>query len=210
VGCCDELRSEGVSEIKSDVTWHEGSVSRSERWRQFGLHGCSIWLTGLSGSGKSSLCDAVSVELLKRKVPFSVLDGDNVRHGLSADLSLSESDRRENIRRLGEAALLLADAGLVVLVAAVSPFAVDRNKVRLRHETVGLQFHEVFVDAPIEVCESRDPKSIYARFRDGEISGLTGIDAPYEAPIDPELHLKTSELSVEESCRRIMDLIRQT
>jgi len=174
------------------------------------LHGCSIWLTGLSGSGKSSLCDAVSVELLKRKVPFSVLDGDNVRHGLSADLSLSESDRRENIRRLGEAALLLADAGLVVLVAAVSPFAVDRNKVRLRHETVGLQFHEVFVDAPIEVCESRDPKSIYARFRDGEISGLTGIDAPYEAPIDPELHLKTSELSVEESCRRIMDLIRQT
>jgi len=199
-----------VSEIKSDVTWHEGSVSRSERWSQFGLHGCSIWLTGLSGSGKSSLCDAVSVDLLKRKVPFSVLDGDNVRHGLSADLSLSDSDRRENIRRLGEAALLLADAGLVVLVAAVSPFAVDRNKVRLRHETVGLQFHEVFVDAPIEVCESRDPKSIYARFRDGEISGLTGIDAPYEAPIDPELHLKTSELSVEESCRRIMDLMRQT
>ena len=199
-----------MSEIKSDVTWHEGSVSRSERWSQFGLHGCSIWLTGLSGSGKSSLCDAVSVDLLKRKVPFSVLDGDNVRHGLSADLSLSDSDRRENIRRLGEAALLLADAGLVVLVAAVSPFAVDRNKVRLRHETVGLQFHEVFVDAPIEVCESRDPKSIYARFRDGEISGLTGIDAPYEAPIDPELHLKTSELSVEESCRCIMDLIRQT
>jgi len=199
-----------VSEIKSDVTWHEGSVSRSERWSQFGLHGCSIWLTGLSGSGKSSLCDAVSVDLLKRKVPFSVLDGDNVRHGLSADLSLSDSDRRENIRRLGEAALLLADAGLVVLVAAVSPFAVDRNKVRLRHETVGLQFHEVFVDAPIEVCESRDPKSIYARFRDGEISGLTGIDAPYEAPIDPELHLKTSELSVEESCRCIMELIRQT
>jgi len=152
----------------------------------------------------------VSVDLLKRKVPFSVLDGDNVRHGLSADLSLADSDRRENIRRLGEAALLLADAGLVVLVAAVSPFAVDRNKVRLRHETVGLQFHEVFVDAPIEVCESRDPKSIYARFRDGEISGLTGIDAPYEAPIDPELHLKTSELSVEESCRCIMDLIRQT
>ena len=185
-------------------------MSRSQRWSQFGLHGCSIWLTGLSGSGKSSLCDAVSVDLLKRKVPFSVLDGDNVRHGLSADLSLSDSDRRENIRRLGEAALLLADAGLVVLVAAVSPFAVDRNKVRLRHETVGLQFHEVFVDAPIEVCESRDPKSIYARFRDGEISGLTGIDAPYEAPIDPELHLKTSELSVEESCRRIMDLIRQT
>jgi len=199
-----------VSEIKSDVMWHEGSVSRSERWSQFGLHGCSIWLTGLSGSGKSSLCDAVSVDLLKRKVPFSVLDGDNVRHGLSADLSLSESDRRENIRRLGEAALLLADAGLVVLVAAVSPFAVDRNKVRLRHETVGLQFHEVFVDAPIEVCESRDPKSIYARFRDGEISGLTGIDAPYEAPIDPELHLKTSELSVEESCQRIMGLIRHT
>jgi len=188
--------------------WHEGSVSRSERWSQFGLHGCSIWLTGLSGSGKSSLCDAVSVDLLKRKVPFSVLDGDNVRHGLSADLSLSESDRRENIRRLGEAALLLADAGLVVLVAAVSPFAVDRNKVRLRHETVGLQFHEVFVDAPIEVCESRDPKSIYARFRNGEISGLTGIDAPYEAPIDPELHLKTPELSVEESCQRIMGLIR--
>ena len=199
-----------MSEIKSDVTWHEGSVSRSERWSQFGLRGCSIWLTGLSGSGKSSLCDAVSVGLLKRKIPFSVLDGDNVRHGLSADLSLSEYDRRENIRRLGEAALLLADAGLVVLVAAVSPFAVDRDKVRMRHETVGLQFHEVFVDAPIEVCESRDPKSIYARFRDGEISGLTGIDAPYEAPIDPELHLKTSELSVEESCRRIMDLIRQT
>ena len=199
-----------MSEIKSDVTWHEGSVSRSERWSQFGLHGCSIWLTGLSGSGKSSICDAVSIDLLKRKVPFSVLDGDNVRHGLSADLSLSDSDRRENIRRLGEAALLLADAGLVVLVAAVSPFAVDRNKVRLRHETVGLQFHEVFVDAPIEVCESRDPKSIYARFRDGEISGLTGIDAPYEAPIDPELHLKTSELSVEESCRRIMGLLRHT
>ena len=199
-----------MSDIKSDVTWHEGSVPRSERWSQFGLHGCSIWLTGLSGSGKSSLCDAVSVDLLNRKVPFSVLDGDNVRHGLSADLSLADSDRRENIRRLGEAALLLADAGLVVLVAAVSPFAVDRNKVRLRHETVGLQFHEVFVDAPIEVCESRDPKSIYARFRDGEISGLTGIDAPYEAPIDPELHLKTSELSVEESCRCIMDLIRQT
>ena len=199
-----------MSDIKSDVTWHEGSVPRSERWSQFGLHGCSIWLTGLSGSGKSSLCDAVSVDLLNRKVPFSVLDGDNVRHGLSADLSLADSDRRENIRRLGEAALLLADAGLVVLVAAVSPFVVDRDKVRMRHETVGLQFHEVFVDAPIEVCESRDPKSIYARFRDGEISGLTGIDAPYEAPIDPELHLKTSELSVEESCRRIMDLIRQT
>jgi adenylyl-sulfate kinase len=170
-----------------DIVWHESTIERAERWTQTGLAGGTVWFTGLSGSGKSTLADAVAIELHRRGRPWYVLDGDNVRHGLNADLGFGSADRVENVRRVGEVARLMADAGLVVLVPLISPYRQARDLVRAGHEAAGLGFCEVHLDIPLEVCEGRDPKGLYAKARAGELAGFTGIDGPYEAPLHPEL-----------------------
>ena len=161
------------------VFWHPSSVDRDVRWAQLGLHGATVWFTGLSGSGKSTLADAVagSPAWPTGRAAY-VLDGDNVRHGLNADLGFSAADRAENVRRVGEVARLMADAGLVALVPVISPYRADRDRVRAAHEAAGLRFVEVFVDTPLELCERRDPKGLYAKARAGELTGMTGIDDP--------------------------------
>jgi adenylyl-sulfate kinase len=154
----------------------------------------TLWFTGLSGSGKSTIANAVAERLLELGRPAYVLDGDNLRHGLNADLGFSAADRAENVRRVGEVARLMADAGLVVLVPVISPYRADRDRVREAHEAAGLRFVEVFVDTPLELCEQRDPKGLYAKARAGEVTGMTGIDDPYEPPPTPELVLTPAAL----------------
>ena len=177
------------------VVWHDTAVSREARWRRHGLHGLTVWLTGLSGSGKSSIANAVAERLLADSVVAYLLDGDNVRHGLNADLGFAAGDRAENVRRLGEVARLMADAGLVVLVPAISPYATDRDRVRAAHADAGLPFVEVFVDIPLDVCEERDPKGFYREARAGRLQGFTGIDDPYEPPAAPELRIVPAALA---------------
>jgi len=166
-----------------DVTWHATALRREERATQ----GATIWLTGLPASGKSTLAAALEQQLVAADRPAYVLDGDNLRHGLNGDLGFSDQDRAENVRRTAHVARLMADAGLIALVSLVSPFAAERDRARALHAQDGLPFFEVWVDTPVEVCEQRDPKGLYARARAGELSGLTGVDAPYEAPAAPEL-----------------------
>jgi bifunctional enzyme CysN/CysC len=169
----------------ADVVWHHGAVRRGDRPSS----GATVWFTGLSGSGKSSVAVEVERALVAQGRPAYLLDGDNVRHGLNADLGFSASDRTENIRRIGEVARLFADAGVVALVPVISPYRADRARAREIHEVVGLRFVEVFVDTPLALCEARDPKGLYARARAGEITGFTGIDDPYEPPERPDLRL---------------------
>jgi len=180
--------------VSENVVWHAAAVDRATRWERHRLHGATVWFTGLSGSGKSTLANAVAARLFELDRPAYVLDGDNVRHGLNADLGFSAADRAENVRRVGEVAALMADAGLVVLVPVISPYRADRNRVREAHRTADLTFVEVFVDTPLDVCEQRDPKGLYAKARAGQITGMTGIDDPYEAPEHPELRLQPGEL----------------
>jgi bifunctional enzyme CysN/CysC len=177
------------------VVWHDSSVDRATRWRRHGFSGATIWLTGLSGSGKSTLADAVAARLLDEGRPAYVLDGDNLRHGLNADLGFSAADRAENVRRVGEVARLLADAGLVVLAPVISPYRADRDRARAIHEDTGLRFVEVFVDTPLELCEERDPKGLYAKARAGELTGMTGIDDPYEPPLTPDVTIVPAPLA---------------
>lgn len=171
------------------VVWHPTTIARRERWSRTGLGGATLWFTGLSGSGKSTVADAVAVSLHRTGRAWYVLDGDNVRHGLNADLGFSAADRGENVRRIGEVARLMADAGLVVLVPVISPYRADRDRVRDAHRVAGLPFCEIHLDVPLEVCEQRDPKGLYARARAGELPGFTGIDDPYEPPRRPEIRL---------------------
>jgi len=173
----------------SDITWHDGELSRDERWAALGVTGAVVWLTGLSGSGKSTVAAAVERQMVERRQPCVRLDGDNVRHGLCSDLGFSEADRTENIRRVAEVAVLFADAGVVALVPLISPYRAARDAARQTAVAAGLRFVEVFVDTPIELCEQRDPKGLYVKARAGEITGFTGIDDPYEAPEQPELTL---------------------
>ena len=180
--------------MDENVLWHDTAVSRDQRWAAHGLRGATVWFTGLSGSGKSTIANAVAARLLAAGRPAYLLDGDNVRHGLNADLGFSAADRAENVRRIGEVARLMADAGLVVLVPVISPYRADRERVRSAHEVAGLAFAEVFVDTPLELCEPRDPKGLYAKARAGELAGMTGIDDPYQPPASPELTLRPGEL----------------
>jgi bifunctional enzyme CysN/CysC len=175
--------------VSSNVTWHPGHVARGDRPSQ----GATIWFTGLSGSGKSTVATACEARLIAEGRPAYVLDGDNIRHGLNGDLGFSAEDRAENVRRVGHVAALMADAGLVVLVPLVSPYRADRNAVRRLHDAAGLPFVEIFVDTPIELCERRDPKGLYAKARAGELTGLTGVDDPYEAPERAELVLRPGD-----------------
>lgn len=181
--------------MSENIVWHAATVDRAARWARHGLRGATVWFTGLSGSGKSTLANAVADRLFALNRPAYVLDGDNVRHGLNADLGFSADDRAENVRRVGEVAALMADAGLVVLVPVISPYRAVRDRVRATHHQADLPFVEVFVDTPLDVCEQRDPKGLYAKARAGEISGMTGIDDPYEAPEQPELRLVPGDLA---------------
>jgi len=197
-----------VSDSKStNITWHEGHVTRSEREKVLGQRGVTVWLTGLSGSGKSTVAIAAEqVALSKGKLAY-VLDGDNVRHGLNKNLGFSPEDRTENIRRIGEVAKLFNDAGIVVFTAFISPYREDRDAVR---ELVPEgDFVEVFVDADVATCEDRDPKGLYKKARAGEIPEFTGISAPYEAPERPELVLDTGAQSVQESVERLVGYLEE-
>ncbi|HET6773080.1 MAG TPA: adenylyl-sulfate kinase [Acidimicrobiales bacterium] len=175
--------------MTDNVVWHQGAVARADR----GAAGATVWFTGLSGSGKSSVAVEVERALVARGRPAYLLDGDNVRHGLNVDLGFSAADRTENIRRIGEVARLFADAGVVALVPVISPYRSDRDRARAVHEAVGLRFVEVFVDTPLAVCEQRDPKGLYAKARAGQITGFTGVDDPYEAPERPDLRLTPAD-----------------
>ncbi len=179
--------------VVTDLTWHHGEVDRAQRWAALGGAGATVWFTGLSGSGKSTVAALVERLLIQSGRPAYVLDGDNLRHGLNADLGFADHDRAENVRRLGEVAGLLADAGLVALVPAISPFRAGRATARAAHEQAGLRFLEVHMATSIDECERRDPKGLYARSRAGLLAGLTGIDSPYEAPEAPELVLTPAD-----------------
>ncbi len=175
------------------VVWHPSALPRERRWEAVGGAGATVWLTGLSGSGKSSVAVELEALLVARGRPAYLLDGDNLRHGLNRDLGFGDADRSENVRRVGEVARLFADAGLVAVVPLISPFRVDRDRVRALHEVAGLGFVEVFVDTPLAVCEARDPKGLYAAARRGEVRDFTGIDSPYEAPAAAELVLRPDD-----------------
>lgn len=217
-----------------NVYWHEGDISREERWKALKCRGCTLWFTGLSGSGKSTIASALEQALVNRGVFSYRLDGDNVRFGLNASpkiltethgfeekraarfgLGFSAEDRAENIRRIGEVAKLFADSGCVAMTSFISPYRKDRDLCRKLHQTAKpapIDFLEVFVDTPVEVCESRDPKGLYKKARAdiaaGKNPGFTGLDDPYEPPLNPELVLKTADLSVAQSVERCLDLLR--
>jgi adenylyl-sulfate kinase len=178
-----------------------------ERWRAGGVRGATVWLTGLSGSGKSTVASALTTLLTARGVLTYTLDGDNLRHGLNRDLGFSADDRTENVRRVGEVARLFADAGVVTLVPLISPYRAGRDHARALHDAAGLDFVEVFVDTPIEVCEGRDPKGLYAQARAGKLTGFTGIDDPYEAPLTPELVLPGGAIPAPEAAAIVLDAL---
>src|SRR6266478_7049671 len=192
--------------IKSkNIFWSEGKITAQARASQHGHRGAVVWLTGLSGSGKSTIAQALERELFIRAMHPYVLDGDNIRHGLNSNLGFAPEDRVENIRRVSEVAKLMADAGNVVITAFISPYRADRQRARSIAMEGNAEFIEVFVDAPLEVCEERDPKNLYKKARAGDIREFTGIDAPYESPVDPEIVVQTNRLSVEESVASILE-----
>ena len=190
----------------TNVFWHDNHVLRADREARQGHQSAVIWFTGLSGSGKSTLANELDWRLFERGISSYVLDGDNIRHGLNGDLGFSPEAREENIRRIGEVAKLFADAGTMALTAFISPYREDRDRVRalMDRET---DFIEVFVDAPLGVCEDRDPKGLYKRARAGEISEFTGISAPYEAPVSPEITLCTSQHDVSACVDRLIEVL---
>jgi adenylylsulfate kinase len=196
----------------TNITWHAGEMTRAERQRLLKCRGATVWFTGLSASGKSTIAAAVEHALLDRGVRCYRLDGDNLRHGLNSNLGFSAEDRAENIRRVGEVAKLFADSGCIALASFISPYRADREACRRMHEedrAGPLPFFEVFVDTPLEVCEKRDPKGLYKKARAGQITHFTGIDDPYEAPERPELVIKTERMSVREcveACVRTLEL----
>lgn len=188
-----------------NIKSHHGTVSRADRQRLLGQQGCVCWFTGLSGSGKSTLARAVESRLQSMGRLSYVLDGDNLRHGLCANLGFSPEDRSENIRRVGELAALFVDAGAIVLTAFISPYKADRDLAR---SSIGdADFHEIFLDVPLETCESRDPKGLYKKARAGELKEFTGISAPYEAPEHPRLRV-AGDLSLEDSSEQVLAFLQ--
>ncbi|MBN3312260.1 PAPS2 synthase, partial [Atractosteus spatula] len=197
----------------TNVVYQAHHVSRSKRGQvvgtRAGFRGCTVWLTGLSGAGKTTIGFALEEYLVSHAIPCYSLDGDNIRHGLNKNLGFTSTDREENIRRIAEVAKLFADAGLVCITSFISPFTKDRNEARKIHESAGLPFFEVFINAPLDVCESRDVKGLYKKARAGEIKGFTGIDSEYEKPEAPELVLKTGEESVNECIQQVVELLKE-
>lgn len=189
----------------TNVVWHEGHVSRNEREALLDQTGCLVWLTGLPSSGKSTVAFTAEHALVARGRLAYVLDGDNIRHGLNKNLGFSAEDRAENIRRIGEVGKLFVDGGLITIASFVSPYKEDRDAVRALLEEG--EFLEVFIDTPVDVCEERDPKGLYKKARTGEIPNFTGVSDPYEAPVDPELIIKTAECTPEEAAVQIIQLL---
>jgi adenylylsulfate kinase len=191
----------------TNVVWHQGAVNRADREKLNGHRGGTVWLTGLSGSGKSTIAVALEKELCSRGVRTYILDGDNIRHGLNKNLGFSPADRTENIRRIGEVARLFADAGLIVIVSFISPYRRDRDDVRAKCE--GGEFIEVYVRASLEAAERRDPKGLYKKARAGLIKGFTGIDDPYEPPVAAEVEVDTERLAPEQAALRIIRFLEE-
>jgi len=215
-----------MTTLASNITWHEGNVTTSERRANMGQKGCTLWMTGLSASGKSTVAVALEQVLIQRGHHAYRLDGDNIRFGLNKDakllmekcafaeaaakrfgLGFSAEDRAENIRRIGEVAKLFADAGIITITSFISPYRADRDAVRKVHADAKIPYYEVFVDCNIAEAEKRDPKGLYKKARAGQIKGFTGIDDPYEAPLNAELHLRTDKLSIAESVQAVLDLL---
>lgn len=190
----------------TNVVWHKMNVTREYRETLLKQKGILLWFTGLSGSGKSTVASALEQKLHSLGKITYALDGDNVRHGLNSDLGFSDKDRVENIRRIGEVSKLFVDAGIITIATFVSPFREDRQKVR---ELLGEDFIEIFIDCPLEVCESRDPKGIYKKARAGEIKHFTGIDSPYEEPINPEITVSTHLNTLEECVDKLMSYLEE-
>lgn len=188
-----------------NIVWHDHQVARERRAEQKQQKPVVLWFTGLSGSGKSTIANAVDEMLNRNGNHTYLLDGDNIRMGLNKGLGFSEEDRIENIRRIGEVCKLFADAGTIVLSAFVSPFAKDRAQVRELQRAK--EFVEVFVDTPLEICEQRDPKGLYKKAREGAIPNFTGVSSPYEAPVEPEIHIKTAEMSIEDAAQKVIDYL---
>jgi adenylylsulfate kinase len=198
----------GMREQKAtNLHWHQGAITRADRERAKGHLGFTIWFTGLSAAGKSTLAVATEEALYERGCHTYILDGDNIRHGLNKDLGFSPEDRTENIRRIGEVARLFTDCGIINMTAFISPYRRDRAAARALSDEG--RFIEVFADCPVEVCEQRDPKGAYKRARQGIIKDFTGVNAPYEPPQDPEIHLPTDRLSVKECVRLILEYLMQ-
>ncbi|MFZ2162443.1 MAG: adenylyl-sulfate kinase [Sideroxyarcus sp.] len=194
-----------MNSISPNIVWHESTITRRQREEQNKHGSCVLWFTGLSGSGKSTLAHAVEEELHRHGCRTFVLDGDNVRHGLCSDLAFSDADRRENIRRVGEAARLFVEAGVIVLTAFISPFRDDRERVR---KLVGdADFIEIYCHCPLEVCEERDVKGLYRKARQGLIKDFTGISSPYEEPVQLAYSIDTAETTVADSVGQVMDLL---
>lgn len=200
----NKKKNESVSD---DIVWHNATVSPQERSELKQQQPVVLWFTGLSGSGKSTVANAVEKKLLELGKHSYLLDGDNVRHGLNKDLGFSDEDRVENIRRIGEVAKLFVDSGAIVLTAFISPFISDRTQVRELLDDE--QFLEVFIDTPLEICEQRDPKGLYRKARAGEIKHFTGIDSEYEAPTSAEIHVKTADATIEACAQQIIDTLTE-
>ena len=191
----------------TNITWHDGEIKKKDRERLLGQKGTVIWFTGLSGSGKSTLAHAVEDKLFERGQLTTVLDGDNIRHGLNKNLGFSHEDREENIRRIGEVAKLFADTGVIAITAFISPYRADRDKARSLLKKG--EFVEVFVKVPLDVAEERDPKGLYKKVRAGEIKEFTGISAPYEEPLFPELVIDTSKLNLQQSAEKVISYLEE-
>lgn len=190
-----------------NVVWHDHRVSKAERRKLNNHNSCVVWFTGLPSSGKSTIANEVEHQLYPRGIRTYLLDGDNVRHGLNSNLGFSPGDREENIRRIGEVAKLFVDAGMVTFVAFISPYRKDREKARKLLEDG--EFIEVYVKCPVDVCEQRDPKGLYKKAKKGEIKEFTGVSAPYEEPLNPEIILETDRLSVDESVKKLIEYLEE-
>jgi len=189
--------------VSTNITWQPGRLHRKERHECVG-NGATLWMTGLSGSGKSTIASMVESELIRKGRAAYMLDGDNLRHGVNADLGFDAAARSENVRRAAHVAVLFADAGVVAVVSLISPYGTDRDAARELHALAELPFLEIFVDTPLDVCEQRDPKGLYARARKGEIPGFTGVGDPYEPPENPDVHIQTQSDSVEQAVARVL------
>jgi adenylylsulfate kinase len=197
----------------TNITWHEGHVSREERQRLLKQKGCTLWFTGLSGSGKSTIAFTLEHALVQRGRLAYVLDGDNIRHGLNKNLGFSAADREENIRRIGEVAKLFADTGVITLASFISPYRQDRDNIRALHKEGKLPFIEVFLNTPIGTCESRDPKGLYKKARAGVASGkgmgFTGVDDPYEEPLQPEVTIDSTATTPQDATVQLLQYLEK-
>ena len=197
-----------TEQVATNITWHEGDVTPDMRKENMGQQGATLWLTGLSGSGKSTVAMALEKLLLSQGRHAYCLDGDNIRHGLNKNLGFSAEDRAENIRRIGEVTKLFADSGMITINSFISPYRVDRDQARAAHAESEIPFFEIYVACPLEEAEKRDPKGLYKKARAGEIKGFTGIDDPYEEPESAELVLNTHEQTIEESALALFKLLQ--